>query len=253
MDNIYKFSSEWEMGSTFLGDKIVKAELPGDNYYSLWQAGVIPDPYYGKNELLVQEVWKHDWVFSQSFDVPESVLKNEYIYLTMSMIDTFCTCTLNGVEIFKSGNQFACQKVEVKKFLKATDNKIQFYIQKPMDEIEKRKSIAPDYNMIRYTILYGTNLIRKTMCHGGWDWGISLPICGIYDEIKLVGINKSRIDALYNKQKHEKGKVELTAVAEVFAPVACEDEFTFEIDGQVKTIKTTPKNTESPAMAPKFY
>ena len=230
------------MSSTFLGEKVVKAELPGDNYYALLQAGIIPDPYYGKNELLMQEIWKHDWVFSQIFDVPEEVLNSEHIYLSMSMIDTFCTCTINGVEIFKSGNQFAAQNVEVKKVLKPTGNKIQFHIQNPMIEIQKRKEIASDYYMIRHTILQGTNLIRKTMCHGGWDWGISLPICGIYDEIKLIGVDKSRIDALYNRQKHENGKVELTAVAEVFAPINCEDEFTFETDGQVKTIKTTLKS-----------
>ena len=96
MSNIYKFNLEWEMSSTFLGEKVVKAELPGDNYYALLQAGIIPDPYYGKNELLMQEIWKHDWVFSQIFDVPEEVLNSEHIYLSMSMIDTFCTCTIKS-------------------------------------------------------------------------------------------------------------------------------------------------------------
>lgn len=239
--NTFTFDKKWTLASTFLGEKTIAAELPGDNYHALLVAGVIPDPYYGKNELLMQEIWKHDWEFSQTFNVPEELFENEYIYLTMSMIDTFCTCTLNGVEIFKTGNQFAAQKVEVKKFLKPTDNQIKFYIQNPMIEIEKRKKVAPDYGMLRHTILQGTNLIRKTMCHGGWDWGVRLPICGIYDDIKLVGINKSRIDALYNKQIHENDKVILTAVAELFAPESCEDEFTFSIDGQVKTIKAELK------------
>ena len=236
MENTFIFDKKWQMGSTYLGGKTIEAELPGDNYHALLQAGIIPDPYYGKNELLMQEIWKHDWEFTQTFDVSKELLANNYIYLTMSMIDTFCTCTLNGVEVFKSHNQFAAQKVEVKKLLKKSGNLIKFYIQNPMIEISERKKIAPDYGMLRHTILQGTNLIRKTMCHGGWDWGVQLPVCGIYDEIKLVGVEKSRIDSLYNKQKHENGKVELTAVADIFAPENCEDSFTFEFDGEVKKI-----------------
>ncbi len=241
MDSTFFFDTQWQMKSDFLQGKSIPAELPGDNYHALLQAGLIPEPYFGKNEKNVQEARKFGYEFYKTFNVPENVLNSDYIYLEAAMVDTFCTCFINGREVFKSCNQFAVQRAEVKSYLKAGDNLIQFKIDAVEPGIAERKKIAPDYDMIRHTVLQGTNLLRKSMCHGGWDWGISLAICGIYDQIKLIGVNKSRVDALYNKQKHEDNKVYFTAVAEVFAPADAEDEFTFEIDNQTKTVKAALK------------
>ena len=43
----------------------------------------------------------------------------------------------------------------------------------------------------------------------GWDWGPRVPDAGIYREVSLVGVEKSRIESVYITQIHEEGSVTL--------------------------------------------
>lgn len=44
------------------------------------------------------------------------------------------------------------------------------------------------------------NLLRKTQCHSGWDWGINLVVCGIYDSIKIERIQDARLGQVSTTQ-----------------------------------------------------
>ena len=73
------------------------------------------------------------------------------------------------------------------------------------------------------------NLIRKVQCHSGWDWGISLVVCGLYGGLYLEANDGCRIEHLYSVQRHEAGKVVLTAFAELSGDAA---EVEFRFDGE---------------------
>ncbi len=47
----------------------VTITVPGDVHSALIDAGQIPDPYYGKNELDVQWVGQREWIVKAEFDV----------------------------------------------------------------------------------------------------------------------------------------------------------------------------------------
>jgi beta-galactosidase/beta-glucuronidase len=47
----------------------VQITVPGDMHSALIDAGQIPDPYYGKNELDVQWVGTREWIVTTGFDV----------------------------------------------------------------------------------------------------------------------------------------------------------------------------------------
>ena len=69
--------------------------VPGDVHSALFEAGIIPDPYHGKNEEVVQWVAHRDWMLERSFTVPDSA---GTWYLDLDYVDTIAEVFVNGDE-----------------------------------------------------------------------------------------------------------------------------------------------------------
>ena len=54
-----------------VGDPSVSCEIaaPGGVHSALLKAGLMPDPFWGRNELKIQEVGRKDWVVSRQFEI----------------------------------------------------------------------------------------------------------------------------------------------------------------------------------------
>jgi len=60
------------------------------------------------------------------------------------------------------------------------------------------------------------NLIRKTQCHSGWDWGICLMVSGIYDDIELQVVNHTWLKSFTTEQQwHDDGSVKVLLSADI--------------------------------------
>ena len=107
----------WTMFSDSAPECRIPACLPGDNYTALIQAGLCPYPYYGKNELAVQKFRYEQWNWERNFSVPAAVYASEFIYLELSMVDTFCTIYINDQEVCGCSNAYAAYRPEIKRHL----------------------------------------------------------------------------------------------------------------------------------------
>lgn len=60
---------QWELLGTDASDQPVRVPvtLPGDNATALYAAGIIPDPYAGRNESAVQFIGDRKWLFRTEF------------------------------------------------------------------------------------------------------------------------------------------------------------------------------------------
>ena len=211
-------SGVWSLKSSEWKEETIPANLPGDNYSALLAAGKIPDPHYGRNELAVQEFRRHDWEYSRDFDVPAELLGYEHVYLTAEMVDTFATVLINGKKVLSCENMFTRYRADVKAALRAGSNRIEIRFKSAENEAKKAAAEQPfPVPMNGCSKVPNLNLIRKVHCHGGWDWGLTLMVTGVYMPLTLTGVNTARIDYLYADQKHEKNRVTVTAVAELFA------------------------------------
>ena len=76
---------------------------------------LIPDPYIGENERVIQWVGQCDWEYRTSFETPNG--QDECVDLVFEGLDTFATVSLNGREILSSDNQFLPARVSVKDLL----------------------------------------------------------------------------------------------------------------------------------------
>ena len=88
----FDLSGQWSLSSPEMPDVIIPAQLPGDNYSALFNAGIIPDPYYGKNEEIVQKYRKYKWSFKRDFEVSAEMLAKKYIYLEVKNLPDKIEC-----------------------------------------------------------------------------------------------------------------------------------------------------------------
>lgn len=222
----------------------ITATIPGDNYSALLAAEQIPDPYYRDNEQAVQWVADVPWSYERTFQVPAELLKQDEVILNFDSIDTVATILLNGQELAKVDDQFIRRRYAVKQFLKKGKNTLRLdfeAVRKAGEEVEKKLTNPPERMTTLLSSVPTINYIRKTQCSGGWDWGISLPSCGITEKVYLEGVQQATLEHVYDVQFHSKNQCKITFFAELEplenTPIGTEVTVAFKFNKQVKTAK----------------
>lgn len=182
----------------FLTHDHIDCTLPGDIHSALLAQGLIPDPYQGCNELDIQWVGQQDWVLFRTFSVSEAQLAIGSAVLTLTMADTFITVLVNDTEIGSCDNQFRRWRFDAQHALKKGENTISLVF----ESAEKRA--VEEAAKLAYPIPYSVypvsakhrNLVRKTQCHSGWDWGPCILSFGIYDQIQLEFVEEGLVESV---------------------------------------------------------
>lgn len=217
-------------------DEAIEANVPGDVHSALLACGKIPDPYWADNEQAVQWVGRSDWEYARTFEVDPEMLEAPSVYLHFDSLDTFAEVYLNGHLVAKTDNMFLRHRFEVKPFLTAGRNEIRVVLRSPENEAIARSRKMP------YEIPHSQfpvqaphiNLIRKSPCHGGWDWGICLMVLGIYGQVYLESVTTARIDYVTTRQEHAPGRCTVEVTAEVESPRGGETDFEVRL-GEVQS------------------
>ena len=217
--------------------------VPGGNYTALYEAKLIPDPYFAQNEKLTQWPSRVDWIFSRSFTLPEGFAAAKAVTLRLEDVDCFATVKVNGHVAGKTSNRFQRYDFDVKPFLKAGENRIE-----ALFESTERISYAETNNYDRaYHICNATvkkiNLVRTVQCHGGWDWGITQMDTGFMGTVKLIAADAARIDYVYTTQDFAKdwSSVAVTVTVEAMSPAGGETTFAATLGDVAKREKVTLK------------
>ena len=169
----------------------VPAQIPGDNCSALIDAGLVPDPNIGCNEKSIQWVRDHDWTWTRSFEVGAAFLKQKRIWLNIDSLDTVGEIRINGKTVLQSRNMFCRIRRDVKDFLHEGENSIEAVI----TAVEKYTSAEEEKSSFKlgakqyFRQMPNLNLVRKIQCQGGWDWGICMPVSGMYGAVYLEGSN----------------------------------------------------------------
>lgn len=211
-------AGEWNLRQLNGDINGVSAQVPGDVHSALLAAEIIPDPYWGMNELDVQWVGRSDWVYARRFHVDDAILQHESIFLNCDVLDTVAEIRINGRHVASTDNMFIRYRFEVKPYLVPGENEIEIIFYSSANEAVRRAKELP------YEVPHSVydvqsphvNLVRKVPCHGGWDWGICLMVAGIYGDIYLGATSTARIEHVYTAQTHTDGacSVEVTVEAE---------------------------------------
>lgn len=187
------------------GAHVVPFDLPGDGVSALAKAGVIPEPYWGRNEYDCRWVSERDWVARRSFMHDGSAAE-----LVVEGLDTVAEVRLNGVLVMSAANVHRRWRVDVSSALKAGENAVEILFRSPVREAKARAARMPfpiPYQQVNGPIAHA-NMLRKQQCDFGWDWNIALGIFGVSGCVRLEALGP-RIGDVLVEQRHSTGQVEV--------------------------------------------
>lgn len=188
------------------GAHVVPFDLPGDGVSALERAGVIPDPYRGRNEYDVRWVSECDWVARRDFTHDGSAAA-----LVVEGLDTVAEVRLNGQLVLSAANVHRRWRVDVSGALEPGANTIEILFRSPVREAVERAARMPfpiPYQQVNGPIPHA-NMLRKQQCDFGWDWNIALGIFGVSGGIRLEPLGP-RIGDIVVTQTHRPGMAEVT-------------------------------------------
>jgi beta-mannosidase len=188
---------------------------------------VIPDPYWGRNELLVRWVADRDWRAERTFTHDGSAAD-----LVIDGLDTVAEVAINGVPVLSAANSFRRFRVAAKG-LKAGQNAIAITFRsatRAADALQAAMPFRIPYAVQNCPIPNG-NMLRKVACDFGWDWNLAVAPFGLYGRIALEPLG-DRIDHVIVTQTHEAGRVQVVAEVHTTAQDAAAT-----LCGQTRTTK----------------
>ncbi|UWR00048.1 glycoside hydrolase family 2 protein [Rhodobacteraceae bacterium S2214] len=202
--------------------------FPNDGISALYDAGLIPDPYFGKNELDLRWICERDWTATRTFDLIDTDVD-----LVLSRMDTVVTVRVNDVVVLEAQNAFRDYRVALGDVAKSGENTIAITFHSPVDAGRALQD-AHDFELPiskNCPIPFG-NFLRKPACDFGWDWNIALAPFGIYGDIALEPSKAARIDTLNIHQDHSGDGVLVTVQV---ATTNHDGAVTLDFDGQTIT------------------
>ncbi len=185
-------------------------KVPCSVYHTLQKHGVIEDPYYRENEMVMLPISEDDFVFSKSFPMP-AVEGGMHCDLCFDGIDTIAEIYLNGTHIADTDNMHRRWRFPVEHLLQE-ENTLTVAIHSPLKYIAEKQAQRPLWGV--NSTIAGFPHIRKGHYMFGWDWGPQLPDMGIWRDVYLECRRDGRIAHAYYRQNHHDGVVELTAQME---------------------------------------
>lgn len=114
------------------GDAWLPAQVPGSVYGDLLRGGLIPDPFFGRNEADVLRLSDFDYEYRRTFSVSrETLLAYGKITLRFGGLDTLCDVFLNGERILHSEDMHRAWEPEVKRLLREGENELRAVFYSP--------------------------------------------------------------------------------------------------------------------------
>ena len=154
-------------------NKWLPAEVPGTIHSDLLRHKLLPDPFFGTNEKLIQWVENRDWQYKTTFIISKEQLNYDAAEIFFEGLDTYADVFLNGSLLLKTDNMFVGYKSNVKKLLHEGENRLHILFHSPITSLlpqwESNGFNYPadnDHHEKKLSIF-----TRKAPYSYGWDWG----------------------------------------------------------------------------------
>ena len=191
--------------------------MPSEVHQTLLEQGFIPDPYEGLNEQAIQWVANQHWCYETQFELTQEQCALPGLFLRLREIDTLAEVFVNDEKVQGCSNFFCEYVINLKSAAKPGINTLAIQLSPAAEEALHRAEALPfpvPYNEINNRIPH-LNTLRKTQCHGGWDWGICLMATGIYQTPEILCCEDARIDYVRVEQIHELNQVTLNITVDL--------------------------------------
>lgn len=188
-----------------------KAVVPGSVLTDLIRNGILKDAYKDFGMLDAQKFTEKDYEYVRTFKLPDEVLLEDRLELICFGIDTIAEITVNGVLIAETDDMHRTYRFDVKNVCTAGENSIRILLKSPMIYAREKAKTMPTIGGKGLNAEAGFESIRKGHSMYGWDSEPDIPDSGIWRDIEINAYSDGRIEDVYVAQRHQDGKVEVTA------------------------------------------
>ena len=178
------------------------AEVPGTVHGDLLRHGLLPDPFYGKNEEKIQWVEEHDWHYRTTFTLTREQAERTGADLVFEGLDTYADVYLNGALVLRGDNMFVGYRIPVREVLQEGENRLYIVFHSPIRmtlpqwETNGFEYPADNDHAERRVSVFS----RKAPYSYGWDWGIRMATSGVWREARLELYDEAAITDFYVRQ-----------------------------------------------------
>jgi len=173
---------------------IMDARVPGNVELDLHRAGIIPEPFFGKNIQLLRPYEYYEWWYSKEFDVP--VLESDAAWeLVFEGLDTIATIWLNSMEVGHSENMLIEHRFDITRALQANQaNRLVVRIESSLNVARTfHYDVANSGPDGREESLH----IRRAPHTGGWDIMPRAFSSGIWRSVSIAKRPVNAIEQMY--------------------------------------------------------
>ena len=207
-------SASWEFRDATKASPWRTARVPGCVHTDLRRHNLIPDPFWGTNELELQWIEERAWEYRATFSVSAALLGEEVVELVADGLDTVATLRLNGRIVARTENMFTGYRWDVKPLLRPGRNELVVHFGSARQYIRTHR---PGHDPREFNDPVGrSQVIRKQQCQFGWDWGPRFVTAGIWRDLRLEAWSGNRLAEVRVTQTHRKdGSVRLDFAPEL--------------------------------------
>jgi len=204
----------------------IHACVPGNVHTALLEAGLIKDPFHGRNAELCQWVEDETWQYRSLFHLDGADIRR-HMELVCDGLDTFADIVLNGNLVGHTENMFVPHVADVSDLLNAGSNELEI-------RFHPYKTWAEGKNVEKYGGAFTNDRVhvRKAQCSFGWDWVYRFVGAGIWRDIHLLAYEVARIDDVRIQPRISKGTasvgVDIGCVGEVERALGAEIEIALQ-------------------------
>jgi beta-mannosidase len=166
------------------------ASVPGTVHTDLMACGLIPDPFYRKQENDVQWVDGVAWEYRKEFTVPRAFLEERAIDLVAGGLDTYATIRCNGRIVGSTADMFVEHRFPLKRFLREGRNVLGVLFDSP---VIRAKRLEKENGRLGVALEPHRVYARKAQYSFSWDWGPKLTTSGIWRAISLEAYSGGRL------------------------------------------------------------
>jgi len=206
---VIALNGKWDLRDQS-GEYAAEITFPGDGVSALHSAGLILDPYWGRNEYNLRWIAEREWIASRAVTLPDDAQ-----VLVLSGLDTIVDVTVNGKVVLRAENAFRTYRVDLAGVAKAGENRVELRFRSNVAEAAARQKTQPfyvPYNTDNCPIPNG-NMLRKAQFDFGWDWNIALAPFGVLGDMWIEPARLARLADIHVTQAHAKSKARVTITA----------------------------------------
>jgi beta-mannosidase len=172
-------------------------------------AGIVPDPFIGRNEAAIQWAGLTAWEYRTTIDVAPALLARDHIDLVFDGLDTFATVLVNGKPLLSADNAHRRWRADGKPLLHAGANELVVRFASPIQKLQPMVLAEAHPLPGEYDSAFGDEpkgkqtspYIRKPKYQYGWDWAPRIVSIGLWKPVRLEAWDDARIDALRIEQE----------------------------------------------------